>query len=99
METPYVIMVLSALGALLLILFGIFNNRVKRVEEKVEAHDKRLQTVEELQGSKLDTLIARVDKMEATLEVLKGEIHTNKNLTNQMSATLNAVNTWIINQK
>jgi hypothetical protein len=61
-------------------------------------HEKRIQKMEDVQGLKIDALVKKVEDLEVELNLIKNEVHINKDLVNQMKGTIFNVNKWIEKQ-
>jgi TolA-binding protein len=65
--------------------------RVDKLEEIASAHDKRLQKREDIDGTKLDLLEKKMDKIEQSIENLSMNIHKEKNQEAQLVNALHAI--------
>lgn len=54
--------------------------------------------MEDVQGLKIDALVKKVEDLEVELNLIKNEVHINKDLVNQMKGTIFNVNKWIEKQ-
>lgn len=80
------------------IAFSVLSLIVKYIFNKVSDHEKRLQSVEQVDGGKIDQLSVKVDLLEKSLDEVKvklGElsanIHKEKNVENAMNGILNGI--------
>lgn len=58
--------------------------RVDKLEEIVASHEKRIQKREDIDGTKLDQLEKKIDKIEQSIEALSINIHKEKNQEAQL---------------
>lgn len=58
--------------------------RVDKLEEIVSGHEKRIQKGEDIQGTKLEQLEKKIDKIEQSIEALSINIHKEKNQEAQL---------------
>lgn len=72
-----VLLILSATGGFL------FN--------KVLDHEKRIQRVEDVQGTKIDAIGLKVDRLEETVKELSINIHKEKNMESQFTAVMQSI--------
>lgn len=60
----------------------------KYLFDKVQDHEKRVQSIEDIQGTKLDTLEKKIDKIETAIENLATNLHKEKNQENQLTIAI-----------
>ena len=60
----------------------------KYLFDKVQDHEKRVQSIEDIQGTKLDTLEKKIDKIETAIETLAANLHKEKNQENQLTIAI-----------
>jgi TolA-binding protein len=53
--------------------------------DRSQTHETRIQTIENIQGTKLDQLEKKIDKIELSIETLAANIHKEKNTEMQLS--------------
>jgi septal ring factor EnvC (AmiA/AmiB activator) len=56
---------------------------------KLEAHETKIQTIDNIQGTKLDILEKKMDKIEQAIETLASNIHREKNQEAQLTNAIN----------
>lgn len=66
--------------------------------DKTQSHETRIQAIENIQGTKLDALEKKIDKIELAIETLATNIHKEKNQENVLNATLTALLKFLENQ-
>lgn len=60
----------------------------KYLFDKVQDHEKRVQSIEDIQGTKLDTLEKKIDKIESAIETLSANLHKEKNQEGQLTIAI-----------
>ncbi len=63
----------------------------KYLFDKVQSHESRIQSVEQVQGTKLDQLEKKIDKIEVAIETLANNIHKNNNQEGQLTHAITAL--------
>jgi TolA-binding protein len=63
----------------------------KYLFDKVQSHETRIQSVEQVQGTKLDQLEKKIDKIETAIETLANNIHKEKNQEGQLTHAITAL--------
>ena len=71
--------------------FGFLLWCAKYLFDRAQVHETRIQAIENIQGTKLDQLEKKIDKIEMAIENLSANIHKEKNQENQMTAALTAL--------
>lgn len=81
METATVVNIfLSAIAAVAVYLFSKSND-----------HEKRIQKIEDVQGTKLDNLTEKVDEIERSIRKLSEDIHGENSEKNALTKTLTQI--------
>ena len=60
----------------------------KYLFDKVQDHEKRVQKMEDLHGSKIDNIERKIDRLEETIRALADNIHKEKNQENQLTTAI-----------
>ena len=65
---------------------------------KLQDHETRIQSIEDIQGTKLDNLEKKIDKIELSIEALSANIHKEKNAENQLVQAVTNLNKFLERQ-
>jgi septal ring factor EnvC (AmiA/AmiB activator) len=65
--------------------FGFLMWCAKYLFDRSQTHETRIQTIENIQGTKLDALEKKIDKIEVAIETLATNIHREKNQEAQLT--------------
>ena len=79
-------------GVTTTVLMGIS----KYLFNKMEDHEKRIQTMEDIHGDRLTQLEKKIDKLEISIQELAKNIHKEKNIENQLVQTIANTNKLIL---
>ena len=79
-------------GVTTTVLMGIS----KYLFNKMEDHEKRIQTMEDIHGDRLTQLEKKIDKLEISIQELAKNIHKEKNIENQLVQTMANTNKLIL---
>ena len=79
-------------GVTTTVLMGIS----KYLFNKMEDHEKRIQTMEDIHGDRLTQLEKKINKLEISIQELAKNIHKEKNIENQLVQTMANTNKLIL---
>ena len=73
------------------ICFTVLSGVTVYLFTRSQDHEKRIQRIEDVQGNKIDTLVMKVDGLEKAITDLSANVHKEKNIESQFTATLKAI--------
>jgi len=92
MEIGYILLLIGSVGTLVGVIFNAQQSRIKYLELQFILCEKRVQKIEDVQGSKIDNMSLELKEFQIEvrlkLEALAAMIHRDTNQEQQLNKTL-----------
>jgi hypothetical protein len=92
MEIGYILLLIGLVGTLVGVIFNALQARIKYLELQFISTEKRVQKIEDVQGSKIDNMSLELkefqNEVRVKLESLGNMIHRDVNQEQQLNKTL-----------